>query len=93
VKVDCSCISGIPADPNDIEITAAIIAMAHKLHVTVTAEGVETPQQLVFLRQNRCDFAQGYLFCQPMTWELLPYLLPDTMEILGDSSLQGVHSS
>ena len=49
-----------------MEITAAVIAMAHNLNYKVVAEGVETPEQLEFLRNCNCDYGQGYLFSKPL---------------------------
>ena len=56
----------IPANQDDMEITAAVIAMAHKLRLRVVAEGIETQEQLSFLRRQRCDTGQGYLFDRPI---------------------------
>ena len=53
-------------DKDDIEITAAIISMSHKLHLRVIAEGVETLEQLAFLSEQGCDEMQGYLFSRPL---------------------------
>ena len=66
VKVDRSFVCDIPNDQNDVEITAAVIAMAHKLKFKVVAEGVETEKQKIFLNNNGCDYAQGYFFSQPL---------------------------
>jgi hypothetical protein len=44
-----------------------ILAMSHGLNIKVVAEGVETPEQLRFLRRRRCDEAQGYLFARPIS--------------------------
>ena len=66
LKIDRSFVHDIPADQNDMEITAAIIAMAHALNKEVVAEGVENEQQLDFLRQHGCDFGQGYFFGRPL---------------------------
>ena len=75
VKIDSSFIHDIPADPDSASITAAIISMAHTLKLRVVAEGVETPEQLAFLREAGCDEAQGYLFSRPLTADAATELL------------------
>ncbi len=62
VKIDRDFIRDIPADKYDCELVDAIIAMAHKLHIKVVAEGVETSEQLEFLRHHKCDAIQGYYY-------------------------------
>ena len=66
LKIDRSFVQGLPADSADAEIAAAIIAMAHKLGLRVVAEGVETAEQLAFLRDNRCDVYQGFFADRPL---------------------------
>jgi diguanylate cyclase (GGDEF)-like protein len=66
LKVDRSFIRDIPADTGDMNITRAIIAMAHSLKLKVVAEGVETADQLRFLRVQRCDTVQGYFLHRPL---------------------------
>jgi len=66
IKIDRSFIKDIPGNQDDIEITAAVIAMARNLHLKVVAEGIETAEQLAFLRHQRCDIGQGYLFDKPI---------------------------
>jgi diguanylate cyclase (GGDEF)-like protein/PAS domain S-box-containing protein len=61
LKIDKRFIDDIPHEEDDKAITAAIVAMAHTLGFEVTAEGVETPEQLAFLRAQGCDRYQGYL--------------------------------
>ncbi|AKF53589.1 diguanylate cyclase/phosphodiesterase with PAS/PAC and GAF sensor(s) [Pseudomonas syringae pv. syringae HS191] len=60
IKIDRSFIRDIPDDEDDMEITSAVIAMAHNLKLKVVAEGIETAAQLAFLRRHRCDVGQGY---------------------------------
>nr|WP_298142601.1 EAL domain-containing protein [uncultured Pseudomonas sp.] len=66
IKIDRSFIMDIPKDEDDMEITSAVIAMAHNLKLKVVAEGIETAEQLAFLRRHNCDIGQGYLFDQPI---------------------------
>ena len=67
IKIDRSFIHEIPDNQDDMEITSAVIAMAHNLKLKVVAEGVETSEQLAFLRRHRCDVGQGYLFDRPIS--------------------------
>ncbi len=66
LKIDKEFIADIPDDKDDMEISSAVIAMAHKLGLTVVAEGVATQAQWDFLEKNKCDIAQGYLMGKPM---------------------------
>lgn len=76
LKVDQSFVKDIPFDTNDMEIAAAVIAMAHKLKLKVVAEGIEHQDQIQFLLENQCDIGQGYLFSQPKPLSALLELLP-----------------
>jgi diguanylate cyclase (GGDEF)-like protein/PAS domain S-box-containing protein len=75
LKVDRSFIRNIPQDIEDKAITEAIIAMGKTLSLTVVAEGVETQEQLDFLREHSCDEMQGYHFSKPIAPELFADLL------------------
>ncbi|MGY8797041.1 MAG: putative bifunctional diguanylate cyclase/phosphodiesterase, partial [Woeseiales bacterium] len=66
LKIDRSFVNKISANSCHSDIAAAVIAMAHKLKKTVVAEGIESPEQLAFLKSNECDYGQGYLFGAPM---------------------------
>jgi EAL domain-containing protein (putative c-di-GMP-specific phosphodiesterase class I) len=66
IKIDQSFVRDVTQDPDDAAIATAVIAMAHSMQLSVVAEGVETEEQLAFLRRNRCDEMQGYLFSPPV---------------------------
>jgi len=69
IKVDRSFIRDIATDSGDKKITRAIIAMAHSMKIKVVAEGVETWDQLAFLRAQKCDAVQGFLLFRPLPEE------------------------
>ncbi|WP_018953095.1 putative bifunctional diguanylate cyclase/phosphodiesterase [Thioalkalivibrio sulfidiphilus] len=66
LKIDRSFVSDIPHDVSDMAIAATIIAMARTLGLEVVAEGVETPEQLAFLKREGCDSYQGFGFSPPV---------------------------
>jgi diguanylate cyclase (GGDEF)-like protein len=66
LKIDKSFIRDATRDANDMAIIRAIIAMGHELGLKVVAEGVETLEQLEFLRSIKCDAIQGYFFSRPL---------------------------
>ncbi|WP_295990468.1 bifunctional diguanylate cyclase/phosphodiesterase [Rugamonas sp.] len=66
LKIDRSFTTGIPGDANDCAIASTIISIAQQLKHKVIAEGVETLEQLAFLRQSGCDEVQGYLYSPPL---------------------------
>jgi len=68
LKIDKAFIDdlGRPGDSEDAAITTTVIAMARSLGLNVVAEGVETAEQLAFLRQHRCDVVQGYWLSPPL---------------------------
>ena len=75
VKIDRSFIAGVDTNPEDSAIAAAIIAMAHSLHLRVVAEGVETRGQLDVLRSLHCDEIQGYYFSRPVVADVFEEML------------------
>ncbi|WP_338758678.1 EAL domain-containing protein [Massilia sp. METH4] len=66
LKIDRSFTTGIPADDNDCAIASSIISIAKQLELGVIAEGVETFEQLAFLRRSGCNEVQGYLYSRPL---------------------------
>jgi diguanylate cyclase (GGDEF)-like protein/PAS domain S-box-containing protein len=69
LKIDKTFIDDIPFLEGDMTITATIISMAHHLGFKVLAEGVETPEQLAFLREQGCDRYQGFLYSKALPAE------------------------
>lgn len=74
LKIDRSFVKDIPEDQNDMDIVAAIIAMAQKMQLRVVAEGVESAAQATFLKQNACYLVQGYYFSMPLAEQELSHL-------------------
>lgn len=66
LKLDRSFIRDTPHNPEDTAIVTAIVALARSLHLNVTAEGIETIEQLAFIEQLDCDEAQGFYFSKPL---------------------------
>jgi diguanylate cyclase (GGDEF)-like protein/PAS domain S-box-containing protein len=71
LKIDKSFTHGIGLDPDDESIIEAVVSIAHKLRLSVVAEGIETEAQLLFLRALGCDSVQGYFTGRPAPAELL----------------------
>jgi EAL domain-containing protein (putative c-di-GMP-specific phosphodiesterase class I) len=67
VKIDIAFVRNIAGDTSDSTIDQTIIQMAHSLKMKAVAEGVETAEQLDYLRQHGCDEVQGYYFSHPLS--------------------------
>jgi diguanylate cyclase (GGDEF)-like protein/PAS domain S-box-containing protein len=75
MKIDQSFVRQISTTPDETMIVSAIINMAHSLGLRVIAEGVETEEELAFLRERHCEEAQGYYFSRPIPAHALVTLL------------------
>jgi diguanylate cyclase (GGDEF)-like protein/PAS domain S-box-containing protein len=80
LKIDRSFVRDMVNDANDAAIVRAILAMAQSMRIPVCAEGVENDEQLDFLLEHNCEFAQGYLFGRPMEADALYRLLSATTD-------------
>ncbi len=77
LKIDRSFVSDLTQNPDDASLVGAIIAMGQALHLNVIAEGVETEQQIKFLRMHDCDSIQGYLISEPLPAQELSVFLQE----------------
>jgi diguanylate cyclase (GGDEF)-like protein/PAS domain S-box-containing protein len=80
LKIDRSFIRDLKVDSDDAAIIAAIIGMAKALHITVVAEGVETMEQMSFLRNHDCNEIQGFLYSEPLSTDDMTELLTTRSE-------------
>ncbi|MHB1672294.1 MAG: EAL domain-containing protein, partial [Acidiferrobacter sp.] len=75
LKIDQSFVRDITHDSDDAALAAVIITLGHSLGLTVMAEGVETKEQLAFLRNAQCDEMQGYYYSRPLSAEAMTHWL------------------
>jgi EAL domain-containing protein (putative c-di-GMP-specific phosphodiesterase class I) len=66
LKIDKTFINDVTVNANDQAVTSAVISLGRKLNLKVIAEGVETEDQVAFLRRNDCDEMQGFQFSKPV---------------------------
>ncbi len=83
LKIDQSFVRNVANDSGDAAMVKAIIGLAQNLQLSVTAEGIETREQLAFLRAHGCDTGQGYLFSRPLPARALAALLASGTEYPG----------
>ncbi len=90
LKIDRSFITDVTERHDDAVITRAVINLAHNLGIQVVAEGVETEEQLSFLKNHRCDFAQGYLISRPIPVSGLEQALASGILVAGVTADSGL---
>ena len=86
LKIDRTFVDGLGHELEDTTIVTAVIGLAHAMGLSVTAEGVETTEQLSILRDMGCQKAQGYLMCRPVPADAL------TAEVVDPARLRSVHA-
>ena len=87
LKIDRAFIRDVTENPDDVSIVVAIISLARSLRLKVIAEGVETQEQLAFLRRHGCDEAQGYYIARPMDTDSVSRLLGVSVEGLSGGAV------
>ena len=75
LKIDCVFVKDLPDNGDDAAIAAAIISLGRSLGLVVVAEGIETEAQRVFLTEQGCDCAQGFLYSHAITSDAVSELL------------------
>lgn len=87
LKIDQVFVRDLPDDPGNSAIVGSVISMARGLGLTVTAEGVETPGQMSFLKMHGCDQFQGYLFSRPLPMSEFTALLAQKNNCLSNPNM------
>ena len=82
LKIDQSFVRRLHSDSGTAAIVEATVGLAHALGMSITAEGIETPEDLARLRALRCERGQGYYFCRPAPAEALRALLFEDAQLL-----------
>jgi len=93
LKIDQSFVRRIADNPDETAIVSAIIAMGQSMHLRVIAEGVETLEDLTFLKAHTCDEAQGYYFSRPVPAEEFARLIASQAPWLRDSPFVSADAS
>jgi len=81
LKIDKSFVDDVLTDSDDAEIANAIIRLSHALNLRVVAEGVETLEQVAFLKLNGCDEIQGYVVAKPLPPDQVSELFAQTFTL------------
>ena len=82
LKIDKSFVDDVTTNSADAAIALSVISLAHNLNMRVIAEGVETREQVQFLKERGCDEMQGYFFSRPVDAEAFTALLRERRNLL-----------
>lgn len=82
LKIDRSFVQDITSNPDNATVTDAIIALAKSLRLSITAEGIETKEQLEYLRHRGCHEGQGFYFSRPVPAEVMTSILQNASQQL-----------
>ena len=93
LKIDRAFINDSTVDEDNAAIVRAIIALGHNLGLKLVAEGVESPEQLEFLRAHGCDLVQGFLLSRAVSSGVLAELLPAPARIVGADDAARAHGA
>lgn len=91
LKIDIAFIRNVISVPDDAAIVLAIIGLAHNLQMEVVAEGVETVDQLDYLKRHHCDQVQGYYFSRPLPVGEIEAMLREQQAPTSAYAMQGRH--
>jgi len=75
IKIDRSFIIDLPASESQRAVVEAIVALSRAMHMSITVEGIERPEQADLLQSMGCDEGQGFLFARPLPLEALAHLI------------------
>ena len=87
LKIDRSFVNRLPHDSDGSKIIETIMVLAQKLKLATVAEGIETSEQLSYLRDMGCQYGQGYLFSKPLSCEAAEQFITQTDEVTLESGL------
>lgn len=88
LKIDRSFVQDVTSNPDSAAVTDAIIALAKSLRLNITAEGVETREQLDYLQMRGCDEGQGFYFSRPVPADLIVQMLQKSSQQLETIALK-----
>jgi EAL domain-containing protein (putative c-di-GMP-specific phosphodiesterase class I) len=80
LKIDRSFVQDVTSNPDSAAVTDAIIALAKSLRLNITAEGIETQEQLDYLQRRGCEEGQGFYFSRPVPADAIAQMLQESSQ-------------